>query len=182
MRRTAVLASRGAAIFRILATIRQSITANIEKRGYADDRTDYERYHALYRGRSELGFGTFHVDGDVSILPQVPSGNLLLRDGATLHTELPIDANFNPAGAKLDQQRYALNLGLDGKAAVGDWSVTLSATRTLNDILRGFLRGDAFIDPPDAGVGDGLQADGYSQSTCHHRHLLRRARGRVAVP
>ena len=67
-----------------LGDYKQSITANIEKRGYADDRTDYERYHALYRGRVELGFGTFHVDGDVSILPQVPSGKLLLRDGETL--------------------------------------------------------------------------------------------------
>jgi iron complex outermembrane receptor protein len=147
-----------------LGSYQQSLSANVEKRGYAEDRTDYERYHALYRGMSDLGFAILHVDGDVSILPQAPSGNLLLRDGENLHNELPIDANYNPAGAKLDQQRYALNLGLDGKAAVGDWSITLSATRTLNDILRGFLRGNTFADPPDAGVGDGLQADGYSQS------------------
>ncbi len=148
-----------------LGNYRQSLTANIEKHGYAEDRTDYERYHALYRGRSDLGFGSFHLDADVSVLPQRPSGNLLLRDGAILHNELPIDANYNPTGAKLDQQRYAMNLGLDGAGSLGDWSVTVSVTRTLNDILRGFLRGNAFDDPPDAGVGDGLQADGYSQST-----------------
>ncbi len=146
-----------------IGSYQQSLTANFEKRGYAEDRTDYERYHLLYRGRSELGFGAFHIDADVSILPQTPSGNLLLRDGEILHNELPIDANYNPTGAKLDQQRYAVNLGLDGKSSAGDWSVTVSATRTLNDILRGFLRGNAFADPPDAGVGDGLQADGYSQ-------------------
>jgi outer membrane receptor protein involved in Fe transport len=127
-----------------IGNYQQSLTGNIEKRGYAEDRTDYRRYHALYRGQSELGFSNFHVDGDVSVMPQSPAGNLLLRDGPTLHNELPIDANFNPAGAKLDQQRYALNLGLDGKGSAGDWAVTLSATRTLND---------------------GLQADGYSQST-----------------
>lgn len=148
-----------------IGSYQQSLTANVEKRGYADDRTDYDRYHVLYRGRSDLGFGTFHLDGDVSVLPQSPAGNLLLRDGGTLHNELPINANYNPTGARLDQQRYALNLGLDGISSAGDWSVTLSATRTLNDILRGFLRGDAFTDPPDAGVGDGLQADGYSQGT-----------------
>ncbi len=148
-----------------LGSYKQALTVNVEKHGYAEDRTAYERYHALYRGKSDLGFGTLHVDGDVSILPQDPSGNLLLRDGLTLHNELPIDANFNPAGAKLDQQRYALNVGLDGNSSAGDWAVTVSATRTLNDILRGFLRGDAFADPPDAGVGDGLQADGYTQST-----------------
>ncbi len=97
-----------------LGNYQQSLTANIEKHGYAEDRTEFERYHALYRGRSDLGFATFHVDADVSVLPQDPSGNLLLRDGDILHNELPIDANYNPAGAKLDQQRYALNLGLDG--------------------------------------------------------------------
>ncbi len=143
----------------------QSLTANFEKLGYEDDRTEYARYHVLYRGRSELRLGTFHLDADVSILPQTPAGNLLLRDGRILHDELPINANYNPTGAKLDQQRYALNLGLDGISSAGDWSVTLSATRTLNDILRGFLRGNAFAIPPDAGVGDGLQADGYSQGT-----------------
>src|SRR5262249_51634069 len=60
--------------------------------------------------------------------------------------------------------RYHLALALDGKTAAGDWSLTLAATRTLDDILRGFLRGQAFSDPPDAGIGDGLQADGYSQT------------------
>jgi len=144
---------------------KQSLSANVEKRGYAEDRTSYERYHALYRGRSDLGFASLHVDADLSIMPQDPAGNLLLRDGSTLHSEFSEDVNFNPAGAKLDQQRYALNLGLDGKSDALDWAVTLSATRTLNDILRGFLRGNAFTNPPDAGVGDGLQADGYSQST-----------------
>jgi iron complex outermembrane receptor protein len=146
-----------------LGAYRHSLTVNLEKRGYDEDRTAFERYHALYRGASDLGFAGFHVDGDVSILPQDPTGNLLLRDGTTVHDELPINANYNPAGAKLDQQRYHLSLGLDGKSALGDWATSLAITRTLDDILRGFLRGEAFSAPPDAGVGDGLQADGYSQ-------------------
>ena len=141
----------------------QSLVANVEKRGYAEDRTQFARYHALYRGAAKLGDANFHVDGDVSVLPEDPSGNLLLRDGGTLHTEFGEDVNFNPSGAKLDQQRYHLALGLDGKAGAAEWAVTGAVTRTLDDILRGFLRGDAFANPPDAGVGDGLQADGYSQ-------------------
>ena len=141
----------------------QSLTAHIEKRGYAEDRSEFRRYHALYRGASDLGFAKAHVDADVSVLPQEPSGNLLLRDGATVHSELPINANYNPAGSKLNQQRYQLNAGLDGIASFGHWATTLSFTRTLDNINRGFLRGEAFSNPPDAGVGDGLQADGYSQ-------------------
>ena len=150
--------------FRPLGNYQQSLTLNLERRGSADDRTRYERYHGLYRGAGELGASHVHVDADVSILPQRPAGNLLLLDGTDLHDELPIHANYNPVGAKLDQQRYQLALGMDGESALGDWSTKLAVTRTLDDVLRGFLRGDAFADPPDAGVGDGLQADGYSQT------------------
>jgi iron complex outermembrane receptor protein len=158
--------SYGAALTTALPAIgsyRQSLTANIEKRGYAEDRTEFRRYHALYRGASDLGFAKFHVDADVSVLPQKPAGNLLLRDGRTLHTELPVNANYNPNGNKLNQQRYHLVGGLDGDAALGHWAMTLALTRTLDNINRGFLRGNAFANPPDDGVGDGLQADGYSQ-------------------
>lgn len=147
-----------------LGNYRQSLTVNLEQRGYAGDRTEFNRYHALYRGGSDLGFARFRVDGDVSILPQRPAGNLLLRDGRVVHNDLPDDANYNPAGARLNQDRYHLALALDGKSALGDWSSSLAVTRTLDDLLRGFLRGTAFSDPPDGGVGDGLQADGYSQT------------------
>jgi len=141
-----------------------ALTVNLDHRGYDEDRTSFVRYHALYRGAVDLGAARFHVDGDVSILSQDPMGNLLLRDGPVLHHELSVNANYNPAGAALDQDRYHLALGLDGNNSLGDWSASLAVTRTGDDLLRGFLRGDAFLDPPDAGVGDGLQADGYSQS------------------
>ncbi|TXH04780.1 MAG: TonB-dependent receptor [Nevskiaceae bacterium] len=141
----------------------QSLTANVEKRGDAADRSDFHRYHALYRGAADLGAARFHVDGDVSVLPQKPNGNLLLRDGGTLHTELPVNANYNPDGNKLNQERYHLVTGLDGDAGLGHWATTLAFTRTLDNINRGFLRGNVFANPPDDGVGDGLQADGYSQ-------------------
>ena len=159
--------SYGAAVTFNLATIgnyRQSVAVSVDERGYADDRTRFRRYHVNYRGAADLGFATAWVDGDVSVLPQKPAGNLLLRDGATLYRELPVDANYNPAGAKLDQQRYHLALGLDRASRLGNWSATLALTRTLDDILRGFLRGGVFSNSPDGGIGDGLQADGYSQT------------------
>ena len=141
-----------------------SLTTNIEKQGFAEDHTEVRRYHALYRATSDLGFAQLHLDGDVSVLRQTPSGSLLLRDGTTLHNELPIDANYNPAGAKLNQERYHIAVGLNGDGTFGRWSSKVAFTRTSDDILRGFLRGTAFSAPPDGGVGDGLQADGYSQT------------------
>jgi len=148
-----------------IGSYRQSLSADLERAGSADDRTEFTRYHALYRGAGQVGGNTLHLDADVSVLPQEPAGNLLLRNGPDLHTELPIHANYNPSGAKLNQQRYQLAVGLDGDSVLGAWSTKLAVTRTLNDVLRGFLRGDAFSDPPDAGVGDGFQADGYTQTS-----------------
>ena len=146
-----------------LGEYRQSLTVNLEKRGFAEDRTRFERAHALYRGAHDLGGTKLRIDADLSILPQDPSGNLLLRDGASVHDELGVDVNFNPAGARLNQQRYHLAASLEGQSALGAWSTTLAVTRTFDASLRGFLRGDSFNDPPDAGVGDNFQADGYTQ-------------------
>ncbi len=157
-------AAAGSTNLPALGSYRQSLTLNFERRGSADDRTRYDRYHGLYRGAGQLGETKLHVDADVSILPQDPTGSLLLRDGLYVHDELPLHANYNPTGAKLNQQRYQLAVGVDGDSALGQWSTNLAVTRTLDDVLRGFLRGNAFLDPPDAGVGDGLQADGYSQT------------------
>lgn len=153
----------GSASLPAVGDYRQSLTVNLEKRGYAEERTGFKRFHGLYRGATEMGTTRLHVDGDISILPQEPSGNFLLRDGRDTHPEIPVDANYNPAGAKLDQKRYHLALGADGHSTLGDWAATLAFTRTQDDILRGVLRGGAFVDPPDAGVGDGFQADGYTQ-------------------
>ena len=159
--------SGGASLTTSLPTVgsyAQSLTLNIEKRGFDEDRTEFRRAHALYRGENHFGEARFRIDADLSILPQDPTGSYLLRDGDTVHNELPVNANFNPAGARLDQRRYHLALGLDGKNALGDWASTLAFTRTEDDILRGFLRGNAFLAPPDAGVGDAFQADGYTQT------------------
>ncbi len=142
----------------------QSLTLNLEKRGFGEERTGFRRAHALYRGETHFGEARLRVDADLSILPQDPTGSYLLRDGDTVHNELPANANYNPAGAKLKQRRYHLAVGLDGKNALGDWAATLAFTRTQDDIRRGFLRGNAFLAPPDAGVGDGFQADGFTQT------------------
>ena len=66
-----------------------ALTIDLENRGYDEDRTSFDRYHVLYRGATELGSARFHVDGDVSVLSQDPTGNLLLRDGAARRRPMP---------------------------------------------------------------------------------------------
>ena len=142
----------------------QALTADVEHRGYTEDRTDWRRAHALYRGEGLYGETRVRVDLDLSSVPQSPAGNLLLADAGVLHPEFSSDVNFNPADAHLRGERYHGVVAVDGRSAWGDWGLTLAVTRSLDNILRGYLRGDAFALPPDAGVGDGLQADGYSQT------------------
>ena len=67
---------------------RQSLTMNVERRGQEEDRSSVTRYHALYRGAMVLADTRLHVDADVTVLPQAPPGNLLLRDGEVLHLSL----------------------------------------------------------------------------------------------
>ena len=54
-----------------IGSYRQSLIVEVERRGSADDRTDFNRYHALYRGAGQLGGTHMHVDADISVLPQV---------------------------------------------------------------------------------------------------------------
>lgn len=145
---------------------KQSIAATIEKRGFSVDREDFQRYHLLYRGGADLGFGRFRLDGDVTVLPQAPD-NVTFRNGANLRTDLfSADVNHNPSDAKLDQDRFHLVAGLDVDAGIGEWGTTLSFTRTFDDIIRGFLRDYAPETGAEAGdeeKPDDFDADGYSQ-------------------
>lgn len=134
-----------------------SLTANVEQRGFKTDREEFSRYHLLYRGATPLAGGVFRLDADASILPQTP-GSLLIRAGTTLRTDIPQDANHNPADAKLDQKRFQINASYDHGTALGAWRSTLSLAHTKDDIVRGFLRDDA----PTPGA-DGNDADGYRQ-------------------
>src|SRR5258708_7473801 len=72
--------------------LRQSLTVNLERRGFAEDRPQFRRYHLLDRAAAGVVVARLHLDGDVSILRQDPSCNLLLCDGNTVHSELSSDA------------------------------------------------------------------------------------------
>jgi outer membrane receptor protein involved in Fe transport len=142
-----------------------ALSANVEKRGYSVDRQEYERYHLFYRGATEVLGGRFHLDTDLSDLPQTP-GNVAIRSGSALRSDLPLDANHNPADAKLDQQRLHLATGLDFDTHFGQWTTTVAYTRTLDDIVRGFLRDYAPLTGMEAGdpdKPDAFDADGYAQ-------------------
>lgn len=120
-------------------TLRQSITANYEKRRFRDSRTDFDRLHMLYRAAAPLAGGTFHFDADLMRLGQSPASPHP-RSGRVLSPRVPLDANHNPRGAKMDETRLHAVAGFETKATI-PWTTTLAVTHSDFDILRGFLTG-----------------------------------------
>ena len=135
--------------------VRQSIIANAERKRFRDDNTGVDRLHALYRAASNApaASSAWHFDADFTALRQDPNSPHP-REGAGLTTAVPVDANHNPGDAHMDQNRFQLAGGWDSKLAGSPWSTTVAFTHSSFDIVRGFLREVAPVDP---------NAFGYSQ-------------------
>jgi iron complex outermembrane recepter protein len=128
-----------------LGAYQQSLTVNGEKQGFRDDRTQVEHGHVLYRGALATDAGRFHVDFDGHGVRQDPSSP------RSIEPPTPLDANYNPGGAKIDEDRFHLSLGYDKNLGTGGvWSTTLAVTHAKRDSLRGFLNPEISEDDPNA--------------------------------
>ena len=129
--------------------LRQSLSASLDRRGFRDDRSAFDRAHLLYRAATEAFGGTWRGDLDATHLQQKP-GSPHPRAGLTLTPLVPLDANANPRGARMDEDRIHGVLGYERK----DWTTTIAWTRSNHRILRGFL-----LDPEMSGNN----AEGFGQ-------------------
>ncbi|HSF39203.1 MAG TPA: TonB-dependent receptor [Thermoanaerobaculia bacterium] len=119
--------------------LRHSFTVDGERRGFKDDRTGYDRGHVLYRAGMDAAGGVFHFDLDGSIVSQDPASPHP-RQGAGLSPLVPLDTNYNPKDAQIDENRLHLVGGYDRSVGSdGTWSTTLSFTSSERDNVRGFL-------------------------------------------
>src|SRR5262249_12495815 len=73
------------------------------------------------------------------------------RDGATLSPLVPVDSNYNPAGAFLNDHRATFIAGFDRSAGSAHWFTSGSFSHSRQDILRGFL--EDISDGPDNAHG-----------------------------
>ncbi len=122
--------------------LRQSLSVNAERQGFKDDRTGYDRGHVLYRAAT----GGFHLDFDGTILKQDPASPHV-RQGRVLSPLLPLDGNYNPRDAHIDEDRLHATAGYDKALSRGTWSTTLAVTHSQRDTLRGFLSDISNQDP-----------------------------------
>jgi iron complex outermembrane receptor protein len=135
--------ARGSAAFALPGwdDYRHSFAADGESIGFADKRQSVSDGRLLYRGALNLGGGELHLDANVSIVRDVPPSPVI-REGTALTTLTPIDANFNPADAAIDENRYQLALGYSLPTTWGTWDSLASLSRSHITDIRAFLHPD----------------------------------------
>ena len=112
---------RGAAAFALPQwdSHRQSFAADGQNLGFADGREKVSDGHLLYRGALDLGTGQLRVDANLSIVRDVPPSPVI-REGSALTSLTPLDANFDPADAALDETKYQLAVDYHATHRVGN--------------------------------------------------------------
>ena len=134
---------RGAAAFALpeLGSFRQSFAVDGQNLGFADGREKISDGNLLYRGALDLGNGRLRVDANLSIVRDVPPSPVI-REGSALTNLTPLNANFNPADAALDETKYQLALSYTRPTAWGNWETLASFSRSHVDDIRAFLHPD----------------------------------------
>lgn len=120
---------------------RQSLALDGQSLGFADRREDVSDGQMLYRGALDIGTGTLRIDADVTINRDAPPSPIV-RIGTSLAPEIPINANFNPANAEIDQNEYELALGYMRPTSWGTWDTLLSLAHSDIVDIRAFLHPD----------------------------------------
>jgi iron complex outermembrane recepter protein len=147
-----------------LGNFRQSLAIDGESLGFADAREVVSNRRILYRGELELGTGKLRIDADLSFVRDVPPSPVI-REGTSLTTRTPIDANFNPADAKIDEDKYHVAVGYTQPAAGGVWDSMVSfAYSDVRDIR-------AFLHPDLSGAADTQNQHRYIDDGFFETHL-----------
>ncbi len=114
-------------------------SVDFERQGFKDDRTDYKRGHALWRTAKTDGDRSTWITGDLNFLRQDPASPHP-REGPALSRAVPLDANHNPAGAFLNENRFTVSGGWQRPVMQGSlWGTTASFTHSSQNMFRGFL-------------------------------------------
>jgi iron complex outermembrane recepter protein len=153
---------------------RQSLAVDGQKLGFADAREVVENERILYRGALELGTGTLRIDADVSRVRDVPPSPVL-RAGTGLSAVTPLNANFNPSDARIDQDEYHLVLGYTQPTAWGTWESLLSfAYSQITDVR-------AFLHPDLSGTADTQSQQRYIDDGYLDTHLTHQFPGEATL-
>jgi iron complex outermembrane recepter protein len=124
-----------------IGNYRQSLVIDGQNLGFADPREAVTNGHALYRGAMQLGAGTLSMDADLTILRDVPPSPVI-RAGTSLSSLTPINANFNPADAAINENKYHLASSYSLPLSWGTWDTLASFAYSDVTDRRAFLHPD----------------------------------------
>ncbi len=124
-----------------MGSYRQSLALDGERLGFADGRESVANEHGLYRGAVGVGGGTLRIDANLSFVSDVPPSPVV-RSGTALTPLTPINANFNPADARIDENAYQLSLDYSHPTPLGPWETRVSYAYTRVTDIRAFLHPD----------------------------------------
>lgn len=120
---------------------RQSLAIDGQRLGFADRRESTRHAQVLYRGALDMDKGTLGIDASLNTVRDVPPSPIN-REGPGLSPDIPINANFNPADARIDQTQSHLALRYTRDTAWGEWKTTASMTHSHISDIRAFLHPD----------------------------------------
>jgi iron complex outermembrane receptor protein len=135
----------------LMQSWKSRLSADFNRQGFKDDNTSFSRGHALWRTAKISGERQTWFSADLNLLRQDPASPHA-REGASLSSATPLDANYNPAGAYLNENRVALSAGFERPVLSGaTWGTTASYTFSGQRMFRGFLT--AISNTPDNASG-----------------------------
>lgn len=120
----------------------QSLAIDSRRLGFADRRESVSDTKALYRGAYDTGEGVLTLDASMARLRDVPPSPIHRAPAGSLSPQIPVQANFNPADARIDQNQFQLAVGYKRDTPWGEWSSKLSLSHSGITDIRAFLHAD----------------------------------------
>jgi iron complex outermembrane receptor protein len=115
------------------------LSGDFDRQGFSDEHTSFSRGHALWRITRGKPSKQTWLTADLNILRQDPASPHP-REGPSLSSAVPLDANHNPGGAYLNDSKMSLAAGWERSIfSNSTWATTASYSRSAQRIFRGFL-------------------------------------------
>lgn len=130
------------------------LSVDVERQGFRDPRTSFFRDRLDWRGEAATAWGKLKLAAAGVFLRQKPASPFL-REGLVLSSKTPLDANYNPLDAYLDEDRLSVSAGLERESGAATWSSLLAYSHSSQRVLRGFLD-DITVVPDAAGFRQDL--------------------------
>ena len=125
----------------LTSDFRESLALDGQSVGFADHRENVSDGQFLYRAALDIGPGTLRIDAYTTIDRDVPPSPVL-RVGTGLAAITPLNSNFNPANAAIDNNTFHGDVGWTQATGLGAWDSLLSFAHSDIIDIRAFLHPD----------------------------------------